>query len=122
MVSDKILEHLEIDPESDYKRNTLREEVAKLESATESIELLARRIDESNINEYLAIMGDTRTLFKRSLLSGIAKGIGFAFGFALLGALALYILNLIVGWNLPIIGDLIAEILFYVENSQAFMY
>ncbi len=43
---------------------------------------------------------------------------GFALGFFLLSALALYLLNLLVDLGIPVLGDFIAQLLFYVQEVQ----
>ena len=49
-------------------------------------------------------------------VSGVGRGLGFTFGFLLLGGLFLYILNQFI--NLPLIGDFIAELLKYIEDVK----
>lgn len=39
-----------------------------------------------------------------------------AIGFTILGALAIYFLNKIISWNIPLIGDFIAEIVRIVQE------
>ena len=56
--------------------------------------------------------------FMRHFLAGIYRGMGFALGFFLLSALALYLLNLLVDLVIPIIGDFIAQFLQYIESVQ----
>lgn len=54
----------------------------------------------------------------RHLLAGIFRGMGFALGFFLLSALALYLLNLLVDLGIPVLGDFIAQLLVYVREVQ----
>ena len=56
--------------------------------------------------------------FMRHFLAGIYRGMGFALGFFLLSALALYLLNLLVDLGIPIIGAFIAQLLQYIESVQ----
>ncbi len=56
--------------------------------------------------------------FLRHFLAGVFRGMGFALGFFLLSALALYLLNMLVDLGIPVIGDFIAQLLFYIESVQ----
>ena len=56
--------------------------------------------------------------FMRHFLTGIYRGMGFALGFFLLSALALYLLNMLVDLGIPVIGDFIAQLLLYIESVQ----
>jgi hypothetical protein len=75
-------------------------------------------LDRVKLADYVELMRHKRILFFRSFASGIFQGIGFALGFWMLSALALYILNEIVNLGIPVIGDFIAQLLVYVESVQ----
>lgn len=75
-------------------------------------------LERVRLAEYVEIMQRPWLLARRSFLGGLFRGMGFALGFLLLSALALYILNLLVDLGIPILGDFIAELLVYVESVQ----
>jgi hypothetical protein len=75
-------------------------------------------LDRVKLAEYVELMQRRRVLFVRSFLAGMFRGIGFALGFWLLSALALYILNMLVDLGIPVIGDFIAQLLVYVDSVQ----
>lgn len=75
-------------------------------------------LERARLAEYVEIMQRPLLLARRSFLAGLFRGMGFALGFLLLSALALYILNLLVDLGIPILGDFIAELLVYVESVQ----
>jgi len=52
-----------------------------------------------------------------NFISGIARGIGIAVGFAILGAILLIILQKLVALNLPVIGGIIADIVEIVQQQ-----
>ena len=54
----------------------------------------------------------------RHFAAGIFRGMGFALGFFLLSALALYLLNLLVDLGIPVLGDFHAQVLFSVQEVQ----
>lgn len=75
-------------------------------------------IQRLNLAEHALLVQNPRRLLWLSFMSGVARGVGAAIGFALLGALLLYILQRLMLLNLPIIGDFIAQL---VELVQARM-
>lgn len=67
-------------------------------------------LNEKNINKLMEIIVSPRKLFWRNFIAGIAKGIGVAIGFSILGAMLIYLLRYIVMLNLPVIGAFLKEI------------
>lgn len=67
-------------------------------------------LNEKNINKFMEIIISPRKLFWRNFIAGIAKGIGVAIGFSILGAILIYLLRYIVMLNLPVIGAFLREI------------
>lgn len=77
----------------------------------DKIDDLYMKLNERNFSKFVEIIASSRRLFWRSFLVGIARGIGSAIGFSLLGALVIYLLRYIVMLNLPVIGAFIRDIL-----------
>lgn len=77
----------------------------------DKIDELCTKLNESNLSKFAEILVSPRRLFWRGFLVGIAKGIGGAIGFSLLGALVIYLLRYIVMLNLPVIGAFIRDVL-----------
>jgi hypothetical protein len=50
--------------------------------------------------------------------AGLARGLGLAVGFSILGALVILVLRRLVVLNLPLIGDFIAELIKLVNRSM----
>ena len=75
-------------------------------------------LERARLAEYVELMRRPWLLARRSFLGGLCRGMGFAAGFLLLSALALYLLNLLVDLGIPVLGDFIAELLVYVESVQ----
>lgn len=80
------------------------------------IDELYIKLNEKNFNKFMEISISPKKIFWRSFLSGIARGIGGAIGFSLLGALVIYLLRYIVMLNLPVIGAFVRDIL-EIANS-----
>lgn len=86
---------------------------------------LNKKLDNLNYlltkNEILnlaELLGNKKELFLRNIWSGMAKGIGIGIGFTIITAIILIILQKIVTWNIPIIGEYIADIVDIVQNSR----
>ncbi|MGI6144273.1 MAG: hypothetical protein GX092_08030 [Clostridia bacterium] len=86
---------------------TLENKVAELSMAMEKVK----------IAEYVEYLNNTWRMLYTNFIAGIARGLGMAVGFTILGALLIYLLRQIVLLNLPLIGDFIAEIVQLVNES-----
>lgn len=80
------------------------------------IEELAINMEKAKIHEYVDFVNNKKRLLYVNFLGGVARGFGMAVGFTILGALAIYILQKIISWNIPLIGDFIAEIVRIVQE------
>lgn len=81
---------------------------------------LVRKLEEFSLHmekiklaEYVKLLENPPRLLWINFITGIARGLGMAVGFTLLGALLVYILGHMV--NLPLIGSFIAEIVRIVQ-------
>ncbi len=85
---------------------------------------LARKIDElgtamekMKLAEYVDLLNRPGRLFFINFFAGVARGLGMAVGFTLLGALLIYTLQRLQVLNLPVIGEFIADIVKIVQNN-----
>lgn len=78
---------------------------------------LTLAMEKMKIAEYVEYLNDIPRMMYVNFLAGIARGVGMAIGFTLLGAFLIYILQRIVLLNLPLIGDFIADIVVLVNKS-----
>lgn len=88
-------------------------------SLQKRIDLLAKNMEKMKLTEYVELLGDTKRLLWVNFISGIARGLGIAVGFTILGAVLLFFLRKLVMLNLPVIGDFIAQV---VQMVQIKMY
>ncbi|BCV24727.1 DUF5665 domain-containing protein [Gelria sp. Kuro-4] len=79
------------------------------------VERLARTLEQNRIAEYVTLQQDTRRLLYLNFVAGVARGLGMAVGFTLVGAVALYILRRMV--SIPVIGTFIAQIVDIVTTQ-----
>lgn len=80
------------------------------------LEELADNLEKAKINEYVEFINNKKRLLYINFLGGVARGFGMAVGFTILGALVIYILQKIISWNIPLIGDFIADIIRIVQE------
>lgn len=80
------------------------------------LEQLANNLERAKLHEYVDFVNNKKRLIYINFLGGLARGFGMAIGFTILGALAIYMLNKVISWNIPLIGDFIAEIVRIVQE------
>jgi hypothetical protein len=90
----------------------------------EAVSLLGRKVEELGIAiekmklaEYVELLNNPTRLFYINFFAGVARGLGMAIGFTILGALMLYTLQRLQVLNIPIVGGLIAEIVRIVQGN-----
>lgn len=93
---------------------TEREAWARLER---KIEELGLAMEKMKLAEYVELLRQPTRLLYLNFLAGIARGLGMAIGFALLGALLIYALRRLAILNLPLIGSFIAELVKIVQSQ-----
>ena len=67
------------------------------------------------LRDYLYYLSDTKRIIINNFLAGLFKGVGSAIGFLLISGLLIYILTLLASRNLPVIGDLLQEIVDFIK-------
>lgn len=82
------------------------------------LERLAITLDKARLGEYVQLMHDPLRLIYLSFLSGLARGLGLAIGFTVLGAVVIYLLQRLVALNLPFVGRIIADLIQAVEQNM----
>lgn len=71
---------------------------------------LSLMLEKLKLADYLTHLNNTKRMVWVNFLGGLARGLGIAVGFTLLGALVIYLLQQSFLNNLPVIGDFIADI------------
>lgn len=80
------------------------------------LQRLSQNLEKFNLAEYMEMINNPRRYVFINFVSGLSRGLGIAIGFTILGALVLMMLQRLVVWNLPIIGDFIADIVVIVQD------
>ncbi|MCL2383498.1 MAG: DUF5665 domain-containing protein [Oscillospiraceae bacterium] len=84
----------------------------------EKIDKLNKILERTNLIDLIYIVGRKREIFKRNILAGIARGIGFTIGVTIVTAVVIYILQSLVTLNIPLIGEYIVEIIDVIERGR----
>lgn len=79
------------------------------------VEDLSLAMEKMKLAEYVQLLNKPVRLLYINFISGIARGVGMAVGFAILGALMIYILKRLAILNLPVIGGVIADLVRIVQ-------
>ena len=75
-------------------------------------------MERLRLAEYVRYADDRRRMFWSNFWGGVARGVGMAVGFTILGALLVLILRDLAQRNLPLIGDALAEIVAVVQRQM----
>lgn len=94
-----------------------RETNKLLESLRDKVSELATNMEKMKLAEYVDLLHSPWRLLWVNFTSGIARGLGIAVGFAILGAILVIVLRKLVALNLPVIGGFIAEIVDIVQSQ-----
>lgn len=81
----------------------------------ELIKSVALQLEKAKFGEYIDLMQNPARMMTLNFIAGIARGFGVAFGFTILGAIVVYLLQRLVVLNLPIIGGVISEVVKLVQ-------
>lgn len=84
----------------------LKDTIVKWIDATEKLHL----------GEYVEYMEDRKRRIWGHFLGGLARGVGMAVGFTILGAVLVIMLQDLARRNLPVIGDFLAQIVSVVQT------
>ncbi len=82
---------------------------------SDRLDQFARYMEKMKLAEYVDLLHDTRRLLWVNFVAGVARGVGMAVGFSLLGAVIIYVLTRAFWWNLPVIGGFVAQIVRIVQ-------
>ena len=86
-----------------------------LVSLEKKLDKLSLDMEKMKLAEYVDLLEHTKKLLYINFISGVARGLGIAVGFAVLGALMIYLLRWLQVLNIPVIGGFIAEIIKIVQ-------
>ena len=85
------------------------------ERLIDKIERLAQTLERLRTDEYLEYVSDKKRMLFMAFAGGAMRGVGFMFGFSIIGALAVTLLKYVVLENIPGIGGFLAEVMNEIE-------
>ena len=88
------------------------------EEIDKKLDNLNYALTKSKFIDLVELLGNRKELFFRNIWSGIVKGIGIGIGVTIITAIIIILLQKIVTWNIPVIGEYIADIVDIVQNSR----
>ena len=81
------------------------------EKLFDKIERLSTTLERMQLDEYLRFVNNKKRMLLMAFLGGMARGVGFMFGFSTVGAVAVHILVQVVLKNIPGIGEFLSEVI-----------
>jgi hypothetical protein len=98
---------------------TNREDHRLLQAIHDRVHQMAIKMEAEQIAEYVDLMNSPKKLIMRNIMAGIARGVGVAIGLTVFTALIMYSLRTLGALNLPVVGDLIADLIEIVDTELA---
>lgn len=85
----------------------VKEKISQWMEATERLHLA----------EYIQYIDNKKRMLLIQFIGGLARGLGTAVGFTILGAVVILILQNLAARNLPLIGDFLAKLVSLVQQK-----
>lgn len=82
------------------------------------LDALTGYLEKSNFKDYVEYIHNRKRMYRNAFVMGLFRGLGTAVGFTLLGALVVYLLQVLAKSSIPLIGDFIAEIVKIVDSKR----
>lgn len=96
----------------------MHEKNALLDSINKKVDQISLNMEKFKLVDYVYYLEHPRKMLFANFLGGLARGFGIAIGFTILGAFIIYILQIVVKWKLPLIGEFISEIVKIVQDNM----
>lgn len=103
-------------PEGPEPATAPPEPEGKAALAARQIDRWIAQMERLRLADYVRYADDKRRVFWSNFLGGVARGVGMAVGFTILGAVLVLILQNLAKHNLPLIGDALAQIVSIVQK------
>lgn len=79
------------------------------------LDRISAHFENNNFGDYVELLQNPKRLIFVNFLGGIARGIGIGLGFTFVAATLVWILQKLTRFNLPVVGDFIADIVKIVQ-------
>ncbi|HAF66449.1 MAG TPA: DUF5665 domain-containing protein [Bacillota bacterium] len=82
----------------------------------DTLQRISDSLERSKIAEYVDLLNHPWRLIYLNLIAGLARGVGLAVGFTLLGAMLIYVLTRSFLLNLPLVGNFLGELVWIIQE------
>ena len=86
------------------------------EQQIKELDKLAQRLENSGVREYVRLSQRTGRILWFNFLSGIARGLGFTVGTALVLTMVYKILSHIISMNIPYLTEMLTDCVEFVKS------
>ncbi|MEX2462513.1 MAG: DUF5665 domain-containing protein [Paenibacillaceae bacterium] len=86
-----------------------------LQAMSEKIHKMAQQMEHTTIADYIQLINSPRKLIWTNFIAGMSRGVGIAIGFTIIASTIVYVLQILISFNLPIVGHFIAKIVEHVQ-------
>lgn len=84
-----------------------------------NLDRMLARLDSSGVAQYVQLMQNTPKVLWLNFLSGIAKGLGFTVGTAIVLAVAYKIIRHLITMNIPYLTDMLQDLVEIIQSVAA---
>jgi hypothetical protein len=88
-----------------------------LKIISEKVDKMAKEMEHTTIADYIQLLNSPRKLIWTNFVAGMSRGVGIAIGFTIIASTIVYLLQIIISFNLPFVGQFIAEIVKHVQRQ-----
>jgi hypothetical protein len=78
---------------------------------------MIEQMERMGLAEYVQYLSSTRRLLWTNFLGGMARGLGIAVGFSILGAILIVLVQRLAVENMPLIGNFLADVVRMVQRK-----
>ncbi|MCL1939442.1 MAG: DUF5665 domain-containing protein [Desulfovibrionaceae bacterium] len=84
----------------------------------DQLDKLARRLENSGVADYVRLSQNIPKVLWLNFLSGIARGLGFTVGTAIVLAALYKAVSTLISMNIPYLTELLTEFIIMVKTTQ----
>jgi len=95
----------------------MAEKISLLRLISKKLDRISIQMEKLKMTEYINYLEHPKRMLVANFVGGLARGFGIAVGFSLLGALAIYFLQLAIRLNLPFVSRFINDLINIVRTN-----
>ena len=84
----------------------------------DQLDKLAQRLENCGVAEYVRLSQNTPKILLLNFLTGIARGLGFTLGTAIVLAVAYKIIHELISMNIPYLTELLKELIVMFKDHH----